>query len=468
MLIPSPYATTDLDRVFDSRTLTRGRTLVLFDAVSTRMEDGHILGEVEERGTKHQVEAMPRQQGHHVVFDRKCSCGLSGCTHLAATLLAALERFPPLRRPAQVSMLDRLAQTAPGTAPARLVFTLQPASPPDCCTIVASHITADGGRITPAPFTELNDDASLSGPVRALARELEEGTQHQVTLAADRINAVLPLLVASGHGVWRASGKRIVAAPDRVLDPAAPSLPPKSSILLSDDGAWFVDGSTGGVGHARLRTLIAPLPPAARAKAKRVVQPPPEMADKLIVEHPVVPLLRLGQLECPDDFGVLRTLDALTIDFDYGGVAISSDDPQQFVRLDGPTGPSFIRRDLAAEEAAFQALSQDGFNQMRLADTAAAKGRRVLVFRGAEAPSSWHRFMAARVPTLEAQGWRVQLRSQPGRNSRPAGSEGHRHGAWRVLAILQHRYRRRAAPAAANSDEADGTRRHGCRPGGRR
>ena len=126
MLIPSPYATTDLDRVFDSRTLTRGRTLVLFDAVSTRMEDGHILGEVEERGTKHQVEAMPRQQGHHVVFDRKCSCGLSGCTHLAATLLAASKT--PAKSASSATMVmvarkTRIGATLMSRSPTQSTFT---------------------------------------------------------------------------------------------------------------------------------------------------------------------------------------------------------------------------------------------------------------------------------------------------------------------------------------------------------
>jgi SNF2 family DNA or RNA helicase len=105
----------------------------------------------------------------------------------------------------------------------------------------------------------------------------------------------------------------------------------------------------------------------------------------------------------------MQRTDSLSLDFDYGGVIVPGDDDRQFVRVDGPGGPTFLRRDPAAETAALETLRQDGFLQIRVAERAAARGRRVLVFRGRESAENWSRFVAERLPALRSLGWRAAV-----------------------------------------------------------
>ena len=120
----------------------------------------------------------------------------------------------------------------------------------------------------------------------------------------------------------------------------------------------------------------------------------------------MTPVLRLKRLQCPDDFGRLAKVEALMLDFDYGGVMTDGDDERQFVRIPGPGGPNFVKRDAETEAAAAETLRQDGFTQMRVMDGKSAKGRRVYVFRGPEAGERWHRFVTERVPALQSLGFR--------------------------------------------------------------
>jgi superfamily II DNA or RNA helicase len=132
-------------------------------------------------------------------------------------------------------------------------------------------------------------------------------------------------------------------------------------------------------------------------------------AGPVILERPPVPVLRLRKIDCPDDFGHMQHIDALTIDFDYEGVMTPGDDERQFLPLAKPAGggeQSFVRRDRAAETAAFDALRQDGLSQMRIAEGPTAKGRMAFVYRGRDASERWQSFVADRVPVLERLGWR--------------------------------------------------------------
>ncbi len=124
------------------------------------------------------------------------------------------------------------------------------------------------------------------------------------------------------------------------------------------------------------------------------------------MERPVTPVMRLQRLRAPDDFGRLQLLDALILDFDYGGTLSDGDDERQFVRVMGPGGASFVRRNVEAEASALETLRQDGFIQMRVTDGKSARGRRVFVFRGQDAGEKWHRFVLERVPALESLGFR--------------------------------------------------------------
>jgi len=54
-------------------------------------------------------------------------------------------------------------------------------------------------------------------------------------------------------------------------------------------------------------------------------------------------------------------------------------------------------------------LRPDNFVQMRVSDGKAARGQRVLVFRGQEASALWHHFVAVRVPELQALGWQTNI-----------------------------------------------------------
>src|SRR5664279_718424 len=102
----------------------------------------------------------------------------------------------------------------------------------------------------------------------------------------------------------------------------------------------------------------------------------------------------------------MRTLDALLVEFDYDGTVIPSDDERQFVRVEEPGGPVFVRRDSKAETAALDAMHQDGLVQMRMATGKSAKGRMVFAFRGRDAAEAWQGFVAERLPALQALGWR--------------------------------------------------------------
>jgi hypothetical protein len=133
-------------------------------------------------------------------------------------------------------------------------------------------------------------------------------------------------------------------------------------------------------------------------------------------------VLRLTRFPCPDDLGRMQDLDALLLDCDYDGAVIPFDDDRQFVRIDGPAGPVFARRDRAAEAAILEILRQDGFVQMRMAQGQAAKGRLVFVFRGRDAAESWQGFVAERLPALQALGWRSLI--DPGFGPRLVDSVG--------------------------------------------
>ncbi|MBU6398565.1 MAG: DEAD/DEAH box helicase, partial [Rhodospirillales bacterium] len=91
------------------------------------------------------------------------------------------------------------------------------------------------------------------------------------------------------------------------------------------------------------------------------------------------------------------------------GVRVDGSDENPFVRVRTGGQMAFIRRDPAAEAQALDALRPDGFVQMRVADGKAARGQRVLVFRGEEAAAKWHHFVAVRVPELTALGWQAQI-----------------------------------------------------------
>ncbi len=424
--MPTPFATEDLSRLFDGQTMTRGRSLQLQQAVEVSLDGDTITGAVNDRGVRRTATITPSQHGRRVAFELRCTCRAPACPHLAATALAALDRFPALRRAEQRSMFDTLASGA-AAEPKRLVFDLSPGVPPHACFVTTSLIGTHSGKAEPTTPKKIIADPTHRDAARLLARALGGGELPRVGVSAAAVPSVLGLLLSCGLGRWAATGPKLVAGGERSFDASvAPKLPAGSAILLSPIGPWYVDAATGDVGRVRARPAPAAAPGGAVAgkpapskpvavaskpapKRPEPIEPPPRISDAAIVERPVVPVMRLRRLKCPDDYGRLQQVDALALDFDYGGVITDGDDERQFVRTSGTGGPSFVRRDPAAEAAAFEALKPDGFVQMRVAEGQSARGRRVLVFRGPDAGERWLRFMTERMPALTALGWRNQI-----------------------------------------------------------
>src|ERR1700722_9092517 len=96
--MPTPFTSQDLSRIFDARTLTRGRGLGLEGGVAVRLDGDTITGTVQDRSIPCTVSITPSQLGRGVVFDSRCSCRTTACAHLAAAAFAALDRFPALRK----------------------------------------------------------------------------------------------------------------------------------------------------------------------------------------------------------------------------------------------------------------------------------------------------------------------------------------------------------------------------------
>ena len=406
--VATPFSSDDLNRVFDARTLTRGRTLVLFGAVEVTLAGDTIRAKVDDLGMKQTASMTPALMGARVVFNSRCSCRRPGCVHLAAMALAALDRFPALRKAESKGLLSLLAAKpgpAPGPETQRLMFELAPGTAPFACVVSACLVGQQSGRSHPTTAGRILADPESSAAAREIAGQLD-GDELRTGIGPREMPALLGLLVRSGQTRWAPNGRRLIAGMERIFDAdVAPKLPPKSAVMLGEGGPWYVDAATGATGRVRLRHKTRPAMMRARPQRRRAEVAVAAESERVIVESSPTPRLRLRKLMVPDETGREQLLDALTLDFDYGGVVIRAEDERQFLRVEGPSGPAFVRRVPADETAAFAMLHQDGFVQMRIVEGRAAKGRRVLLFRGAEAAENWHRFVAARVPVLEAAGW---------------------------------------------------------------
>jgi superfamily II DNA or RNA helicase len=412
--MPTPFSSDDLNKVFDSTALKNGRSSVLLGAVTVRLADDVITGSVEHLNVVQTTRIVPSQLGRRVVFDSTCSCGLPACRHLAATALAALDRYPSLRKVEQKSLLDLIPpKTAP--EPRRVVFDVTAGSPPVACFVAISLVGQRTGRVEPTTPKRVIAEAIGGETVLALVRRLGGGDGARTGVSTADLADVMTLLLRSGLARWAPTSRKMVPGVERIFDAnSPPRMPAKSAILLGDSGKWYVDAATGMVGRVQLRQSKTAAAATAKARRPEPRRPEPRAAiatesERVIVERPVTPVLRMEQVEGPDESGRMVMLDALSLDFDYGGAMVAGDDDKQFVRVDGPGGPLFLRRDPAAEAAALEMLRQDGFVQMRVTDGRAAKGRRVLVFRGREGGESWSRFVAERVPVLQGLGWRSRI-----------------------------------------------------------
>ena len=408
--MPVPYSSEDLSRVFDGRVLTRGRTLVLLGAVQVSLEGAVIRAVVEDNGQHYAASVTPRSAGRRVSFAFDCSCKHSGCAHLAAASLAAFDRYPALRRAEQTNFFDRMAADAVVPERQRLAIELATGSPPHACFVSFLLVAERSGRQEPVSPRKVMLDATRSGEARALAQLLGGGDETPTGVPAALVPEVLSLLAQTRVARWQATGKQITFGSERWFEAGSPpALPPNSAVIMGRSGPWYVDGKNGAVGPIRRRSPPASLPPRQDRHRRRAASSVPAASEPVIIERPLTPVLRLERIEFPDESGRLQRIDAMAVVFDYAGAVATVDDDRQFLRVEGPDGPDFIRRDPAAEAAALEALRQDGFVQMRVADKAAAKGRRVFVFSGRDAGESWQRFVGERLPVLESIGWRSEI-----------------------------------------------------------
>jgi superfamily II DNA or RNA helicase len=432
--MPTPFSSQDLSRAFDARSLTNGRSLVLAGQVEVRLDGDTIAGVVPDAAGRHSVRITPSLLGRRVVFDSRCSCGVAGCRHLAAAAFAALDRFAVLRRAEQASFLDALV-TAPETEGQRTVFELAPAERPYACAVTTLLVGERSGAITATTPRRIEADGQAREPVRRLARLLGGGTETRTEVAGSQAADVLRGLVQSGQARWHAGWRRLISGEERVFAAASvATLPSGSGVILGENGPWYVDAASGAVGRIRVQLpAVAPRPPprpplAVQPAGRGRVEParrriePAGASEQVIVDRKPTPVLRMSRFRCPDEVGRMQELDAVLLDFDYGGAVIAADDERQFVRIEAPGGPVFVRRDRAAETACRDLLGQDGFVQMRMAVGKAAKGRLVFVFRGRDAAELWERFVAERLPALQAGDWRSEV--EPGFGPRLVQSVG--------------------------------------------
>ncbi len=446
----APFSSEDLGRVFDSRALTRGRSIVLLGAVDVTLTDASITFIAEQQGSRYTGTIASSSMGHRVAFANTCSCGQSACAHIAAGALVALDRYPQLRKQAQKSALDALT-AAPTEERQRLVFELSPADPPHACFVTTILIGERSGKLEPTTPARVLAARSSNETTKIMAKLLGGGDTSRTPISPAGVTSVLGLLARLGKATWHATGKTLTLGAERIFQAnMPPNLPPKSAVILGDTGPWYVDAATGEIGRVRLRqaparvgpalpSAPAPLPPRSLRDNPRAAAPtflratPPKPAKfrpnerrpeppappKIVAVAPVIldctptVLLRLRKLDCPDVFGNAQQIDALTLDFDYDGVLTTAEDDRQFVPAIRPGGKpgqqTFLRRDRPGESAALNTLRQDGFSQMRIAESAEAKPRIVHVYRDRDASERWQGFLASRVPTFHALGWRCEI-----------------------------------------------------------
>ena len=419
---------------------------MLLGTVEVTLESDAIAVSVEHLGLTNTGSIRPSQAGARVAFANACSCRLPGCAHLAAGALAALDRYPDLRRAVQKDFIGTLTEPVEEER-RRLVFELSPAQPPDAATISTFLLGERTGRLEPTNPARILASKTSGDGARTLAKLLG-GSSPRTGISPDSVPSVLGLLARLGTGRWHANSKALTLGEDRAFAAnVPPNLPAKSGVILGATGPWYVDGATGAVGRIRVRKPVAiPAVPAAGPAAgpksaaktvapraglagRRSTSPYPKIgtsrgaprradpvivvaAEPVILEAPMAPILRLEQVEAPDDYGRITRIDALTIAFDYEGVPVLHDDEKQFVRVkrpgDMPGAESFVRRDRNAEAAAVGILRQDGMSQMRVPG-ATAKGRIVHVYVGRDSSEKWQAFVQERLPALVALGWRSEI-----------------------------------------------------------
>ncbi|HEY4043917.1 MAG TPA: hypothetical protein VGM32_19005, partial [Rhodopila sp.] len=301
--MPTAFSSQDLGRIFDARVLTRGRTLGLAGGVEVRLEGDTIAGTVRDQAFTYSVAITPALLGRRVVFDHHCSCRVPGCAHLAAAAFAALDRFPVLRRPEQQTFLDTLTAAPAEKERQRIVFELAPADHPFACAVTSLLIGERSGIAMPTTPRAIAD-ANAGPGSRDIACRLGKGTEARSLVRPSAVPEVLQALAASGQARWHAGAKRLVKGEMRVFASAsAAGLPPRSAVIVADSGPWYVDAVTGAVGPVHIQASTLPRPAGSPPVVSQRRTELATSSEPVIVDRPMVPVVRLTRFPCPDAFG---------------------------------------------------------------------------------------------------------------------------------------------------------------------
>jgi superfamily II DNA or RNA helicase len=423
------FAHEDLVRVFDVRTLKRGRTLVLSGAVTLITLDGRTIeAAVSENSQTYRTTLTPSAFGHRVVFGRSCNCKRSECPHVAATALAVLDQSPKWRRPVQQSFLESLVAPAPRPDRHRILYDLEPGAG-DCAIfigVVVETAGADTYRVDKAsPGQVIAMDGADNGD-RALCRLLGGSNLERVGIPANQpaiVELVLKRLLTSGRCRWQPTKKPVVAGPSRRVvgrrNPRSEAITwamQQAAILQAGGRAWYVDAATGELGIAELH-IIEPLEsspvvraPRSPAALNRGVKQPQPAAAPVIVEGTPIPMLSLTRVAMPGSGLATQMTDAMRLCFLYDRVPVDPDDERQFVKVErGPEDIVFLRRDRTLEAAALGLLRDAGFAMIRLVSKGDDKGTRLHTLRGQDIQERWQSFISNQIPTLEDEGWQVEI-----------------------------------------------------------
>jgi hypothetical protein len=247
-----PFSSQDLGRIFDARTLTRGRSLGLAGQVEVQLEGDTITAVVQDSGVEQNVRITPSLLGRRVVFDHRCTCRILGCAHLVAGALTALDRFPSLRKPEQQTFLDLLA-AAPQQERQRTVFELAPGVAPYACVVSTLLIHEHTGVAASTTPRRIAADEGANRAVRELARLLGNGNEARTGVTPARVDEVLRALVQSGQARWHAGGRGLMQGEARAFSStSAAALPPRSGVIVGATGSWYVDATTGAVARVHV------------------------------------------------------------------------------------------------------------------------------------------------------------------------------------------------------------------------
>ncbi|MCG5239782.1 SNF2-related protein [Azospirillum doebereinerae] len=331
-----PFAQEDLTRVFEAKTLQRGRTLVMSGAVALADPGtGRIKAEVNDLGRRLAVTVTPVQGKRGIVLERTCTCGRNACAHMAAAAMMALETRPEWRKASLFDLVDRppaapapsslepppqarplappapkppaaplslvRASAAPSTppslpkpaAPQSLRWTLEPGQGEIACHISVDFVTEGRTETDPASPRDVLAKAprDMEGDAdRAIARLLGGGGSTRTPVAKSRgeaIDRLLRRLLATGRLHWR-DGTPLAEGPGRVVrafrDPATrklrPTGLPERSVLVKGQSYWCVDSATGSVFPVDLQVVevptakpVPPVPAAGTQPVSRLFAP---------------------------------------------------------------------------------------------------------------------------------------------------------------------------------------------------